>query len=83
MNRLQEQNTNQKPKNQVLYILLGITVGYLGIHNLYARRIAEGVTQLVLFLLFFWTVIIPVGLMIWSVVEVCTVKNDGNGRLMS
>jgi TM2 domain-containing membrane protein YozV len=83
MNQQQKQNTNQKPKSQLLYILLGITVGCLGIHNFYVGRRAEGVCQLVLFLLLFWTVIVPVILMCWSVYEVCTVTRDGDGRMMS
>jgi TM2 domain-containing membrane protein YozV len=82
MNNLETQTTTEKPKSQMLYILLGITFGFLGIHNLYVGRRGEGITQLILFLLFFWTIIIPVGLMVWSVVEVCTVKTDGKGILM-
>ena len=83
------------PKSNVskmAYVLVGILPGVLasvfGIHNLVAGYTAKGVTQLVigltstLFLLFGLPcacVTYP-GLVIWTIVEVCTINVDAEGR---
>ena len=77
----------------LLYLLLGIG----GIHNLVAGFTAKGIAQLVisivnipifilgLFLGVPLCLSIPIwlGLLIWIIVESCTVKLDAQGRLMS
>src|SRR5262245_55488822 len=63
-------------KRRTVYMVLGLLLGVFGIHNFYANRNAEGVIQLIIFLLFYWTVIAIVALFVWSVIEVCTVKVD-------
>ena len=68
-----------KQKSRTTYIILGILVGWLGLHNIYAKRNNVGAVQLAFFLMFFWTLVVFVGLMIWSVIEVFRVKVDGNG----
>jgi TM2 domain-containing membrane protein YozV len=73
----------KSPKRRLTYIILGLLLGMIGVHNLYAGRRGEGTVQLILFLMFFWTIIVPLGLIAWSFVEVCAVKTDGKGRLMS
>jgi TM2 domain-containing membrane protein YozV len=67
------------PKSRSIYIVLGLLCGCLGIHNIYAKRNNIGAIQLSFFMMFFWTLIVPFILVVWSVVEVCTVKIDGNG----
>ena len=71
------------PKSRLAYILLGIFIGHLGIHNFYAGRAGAAVTQLMLTLLLFWTIVVPLGIMIWVIIEICTVKTDGKGRYMA
>ena len=71
------------PKNRLAYILLGIFLGNLGIHNFYAGRTGTAVTQLLLTLFLFWTVVVPVGIMIWVIVEIFTVTTDRQGRYMT
>ena len=71
------------PKSRTIYIILGLLLGWLGIHNIYAKRNSKAAFQLLCFMTFFWTLVVPLGLMVWSVYEVFTVKVDGNGNLMS
>jgi TM2 domain-containing membrane protein YozV len=67
------------PKSRKIYIILGLLFGWFGLHNLYANRKGVGATQLVLFIMFYWTLIAPVALFIWSVIEIINVRDDGNG----
>ena len=67
------------PKSRKIYIILGLLFGWFGLHNFYANRRGTAATQLVLFLMFFWTLIAPVGLFIWSVIEIINVRDDGDG----
>ena len=65
------------PKSRLVFILLGIFLGSLGIHNFYAGYIKRGVAQLCVTVatVFYgsfvtWT---------WALIEVCTVDRDHNG----
>ncbi len=69
----------EMPKSRGAYIILGLLFGWLGAHNIYAKRNNVGAVQLIIFLMFFWTLIVPLILVVWSIVEISTVKNDGNG----
>ena len=65
-------------KSRLGYILLGVFLGYLGIHNFYAGYTGRGIVQLLLTvvscgLLFF----VP---MIWAIIEICTVTTDASGK---
>ncbi len=79
----------------LLGILLGVMVSVFGVHNIVAGYTARGVTQLVLSLVFIWgmacigavigfticiSALVYIGLLIWTIVEVCTVEVDGEGR---
>jgi TM2 domain-containing membrane protein YozV len=70
------------PKSRKIYIILGLLFGWFGLHNLYAKRNNVGATQMILFLMFFCTLIVPFILVVWSIVDVITVKADGNGLPM-
>jgi hypothetical protein len=67
------------PKSRVAFILLGLFLGGLGIHNFYVGYTGRAVIQLLSNLLFFWTVLVPVGIGIWILVEVITVNEDSQG----
>ena len=67
------------PKSRSIYIVLGLLFGCLGVHNIYAKRNNVGAVQLIFFLMFFWTLIVPAILIVWSVIEIFRVKVDGNG----
>lgn len=69
------------PKTRIAYILLGIFLGGLGIHNFYAGYTGRGVAQLLITLLSCgWLVFI---VWIWNLIEVCTVTTDASGTQMT
>jgi TM2 domain-containing membrane protein YozV len=65
------------PKSRVTFILLGIFLGALGVHNFYAGYIRKAAAQLclTLFTCFYASFVS----WIWAIVEVCTVTEDGEG----
>ncbi|GHT41694.1 hypothetical protein FACS189443_3810 [Planctomycetales bacterium] len=82
--------------SRVDYILLGVFLGGLGIHNFYAKRTGSAVAQLLISLLN-GVIGIPLSVLtlglfapisifasltvfIWCIIEVCTVTKDGNGQ---
>ena len=69
-------------KNRLVYILLGIFLGYLGVHNFYAGYVKRAVIQLLLSVLLCWTFIVPAIVFIWVIIDICTVDRDANGNWM-
>lgn len=64
-------------KSQTVYVILGILLGYFGVHDFYAGYTGKGVAQLLISVLscgaaawVSW---------IWAIVEICTVKQDAKG----
>jgi TM2 domain-containing membrane protein YozV len=70
-------------KSRTTYVLLGIFLGGLGIHNFYAGYTGKAITQLLIFTLLFWTAIAPLVICIWVIVEIFTIKFDSSGAEMS
>lgn len=70
-------------KSRVAYVLLGLFLGGLGIHNFYAGYTGKAVTQLLLNVFLWWTIIVPVGIWIWNLVEVITVERDARGNQLT
>ena len=78
--------------SKTAYILVGILPGVLvslfGIHNLIAGYTAKGVFQLVIGLISSLALVLGLpcclvvypGLVIWTIIEVCTVNVDSQGR---
>lgn len=66
-------------KSRVVYILLALFLGGLGIHNFYAGYTTKGVIQLLITLLLGWLVIPAIGVWIWCIIEIITVKQDAKG----
>ena len=65
-------------KNRVVYIVLGLLLGCLGIHNFYAGRNGRGTAQLLITLFLGWIggwVITE----IWAIIDISTVTTDGKG----
>ena len=71
-------------KSRGLYIVLGLFLGGLGIHNFYAGYNGKGIAQLLIFL-FGWLVLFIPNLivLIWVLIEICTVKEDAAGNIFS
>lgn len=64
-------------KVQRTYLLLGILLGGLGIHNFYAGYTVKGIAQLLITVLSGGT--LAAVSWIWAIVEACTVKQDARG----
>ena len=62
-------------KSRIVYIILAIIFGEIGIHNFYAGYIGRGITQFLIttlsFGLLFWIS------WFWALIEICVVKQDG------
>ena len=67
-------------KTRLIYILLALFLGGLGIHNFYAGYNKKAIIQL-LCCTIGWALIIPgiIGL-IWILVDICTVTKDASGK---
>lgn len=72
--------TDTAKKSRLIYILLAIFLGGLGVHNFYAGYTKKAIIQLLLtfpgFLLF---MIPPFITFIWWIVDICTVTKDAEG----
>lgn len=66
-------------KSRTAYILLGIFLGTLGIHNFFAGYTGRGIAQLLTSVLIGWLIIPLLAVWIWVLVEICTVTTDANG----
>ena len=68
-------------KSRTSYIVLGVFLGALGIHNFYAGYTGRGVGQLCL-------TVLTLGYLgivswIWAIIEICTVEKDSTGLRFS
>lgn len=65
------------PKSRTTFILLGVFLGMLGVHNFYAGYTGRAVGQLCLSVLTAgWLAVVS---WIWAIVEICVVDKDGVG----
>ena len=64
-------------KSRVVYILLALFLGGLGINNFYAGYTTKGVIQLLISLLSLGFLSLIVW--IWCIIEIITVKQDAKG----
>lgn len=66
-------------KSRISYILLGIFLGVLGVHNFYAGYFGRGTAQLLITLFLGWLVVPLFIVWIWCIVEICAVRFDAQG----
>ncbi|MBY0111651.1 MAG: NINE protein [Phycisphaerales bacterium] len=66
-------------RSRISYILLGLFLGCLGMHNFYAGYTGRGVAQILITILIGWLIIPLLIVWIWVIVEVCTVTEDATG----
>jgi TM2 domain-containing membrane protein YozV len=70
-------------KSPGVYIILGLLLGLLGIHNFYAGYYGRGAVQLAITALLGW---IYIGIFItgiWVLIELFSVEDDANGVRMT
>ena len=70
-------------KSRLVYILLAIFLGCLGLHNFYANYKKRGITQLLLTVFLGWTGFILGILAVWIFIEIIITNKDGNGKPFS
>lgn len=66
-------------KNRLIYILLALFVGTLGIHNFYAGYKKKAITQLLCTFPGAILIIPILVVWVWILVDICTVTKDANG----
>lgn len=69
-------------KSRGVYIVLGILLGTLGVHNFYSGRYGLGVAQLAITLLLGWTIVVLGAVGVWILIELIVTDTDGLGRKM-
>ena len=67
-------------KSRGVYIILGILVGLLGIHNFYAGYYGRGAVQLLITLLLGWLIVGLIITGLWVLVELFSVTKDSKGN---
>lgn len=71
-----------QPKSRVIFILLGLFLGCLGVHNFYAGYNGKGIAQLLITLIIGWLVFPWVIVAIWALIEIIAVDVDANNVKM-
>lgn len=70
-------------KSRTAYVLLGLFLGCLGIHNFFAGYTGKAIAQLLISLLIGWLIIPLIVVSIWVLIEICTVTQDAQGNQFS
>ncbi len=66
-----------------MFIILGVLLGLLGIHNFYAGYYGRGAAQLVITVLLGWVLVGIFITAIWVLIELFTVTADADGNRMA
>ncbi len=69
----------KQAKSRGIYVILGLFLGLLGIHNFYAGYFGRGVAQLLIVLVTGWFVVGLVVVAIWVIIELFVVTQDAAG----
>jgi len=70
-------------KSRGVFIVLGLFLGCLGIHNFYAGYHGKGAAQLIITILLGWLIIGILITAIWALIEILSVTQDANGDKMT
>ena len=70
-------------KSRGVYIILGLFFGCLGIHNFYAGHNGRGAAQLIITILLGWLIIGLIITVLWSLIEIISETQDGDGQRMT
>ena|SRR5690242_18916077 len=72
----------QPLKSRGVFIILGLFLGCLGIHNFYAGYHGKGAAQLIITCVLGWVIVGFVITGLWALVEILTVRVDARGNEM-
>lgn len=70
-------------KSRVAFILLGLFLGGLGIHNFYAGYTGRGIAQLLITIFVGWLILPLLAVGLWILIEVIVVDSDSSGQKMT
>lgn len=76
---LKQASCSSEAKSRLIYILLALFLGCLGIHNFYAGYNGKGIAQLLITLLLGIFIIPILAVWIWVIVEMVIVTKDAQG----
>jgi TM2 domain-containing membrane protein YozV/RNA polymerase subunit RPABC4/transcription elongation factor Spt4 len=71
------------PKSRGLFIILGLFLGCLGVHNFYAGYYTKGAIQVAITVVLGWMIVGLVITALWALLEIITVTADADGQRMS
>jgi TM2 domain-containing membrane protein YozV len=71
------------PKSRAAYVVLGIFLGGLGIHNFYAGHTGRGLAQLLLMIFTGWMCFPVFVIWLWNIIEIIVTDTDGSGQRMT
>ena len=69
-------------KSRGVFIILGLLLGLLGVHNFYAGYYGRGAAQLIITLLLGWVVVGIIITGIWVLMELFAIREDASGNMM-
>lgn len=70
-------------RSRGLFVVLGLFLGCLGIHNFYAGYYGRGTAQLIITLALGYFIIGPVITAVWALIEIIAVSVDADGHKMA
>ncbi len=74
--------TSRAGTSRIGFILLGLFLGFFGVHNFYAGYHGRGATQLLITILTGWLILPLFLLAFWVIIEVITVDTDAENKRM-
>ena len=80
---VQQVQVVQIPKSRGVYIVLGLFLGLLGIHNFYAGYNGRGLAQLLVTLLTGWLIAPLFVVAVWVLAELIATDIDAGGQKMA
>lgn len=73
--------SDTRAKSRVAFVLLGLFLGFFGLHNFYAGYNKKGAIQLAITIAsFFYAGVVS---WVWAIVEVCVINRDSEGELFA
>jgi len=70
----------RQAKTRFIYVLLGLFLGHLGLHNFYAGYTGRAFAQLLTTLLLFWLIVPLIAVVIWVWIELFIITEDATGQ---
>ena len=66
-------------KTRVIYVVLGLFLGCLGIHNFYAGYTGKAIIQLLITVFTGWLIVPWIAVGIWAIIDIVITTKDSKG----